>query len=62
MIYSTEEIIRHLLDESKSKSKRYIENEQFLISLLEMKWYIRIFQSKKLIKRHIKSMIIKYNF
>jgi hypothetical protein len=50
--------LKWLMDKYENCSERYIEAEKFIMNL---KWYERIFISRKVLK-FLKSRTIKYNF
>lgn len=57
---ANKEGLKWLLEKTEKCSERYIESEQFIMGILNMKWYQRIFLSKKIIT-FLKNRS-KYNF
>jgi len=55
---NTEKMSEYSLNKIEELTERYIEAEQFIMNL---KWYERLFCSKKIIK-FLKSRTVKYNF
>jgi len=52
----------YLLSHAENCSKRYIDDESFVLKLMDMPIYKLIFFRKRIIINHIKKMLEKYQF